>query len=339
MKIPSNLIVNFLYSEFQPKPTSTAELRINSPFEEDTKFHCYISPEKSVYTDFKGGSGTMTNFFERYFNEVKGLDVHGVRNIIFYLIRNYGTSEQKQKLEEAFTSTVIDGSGIIKTFLENDKPKFFGKEKTLGEYGKICLRYLQQRKMSDSYIAKMGYVFNEKSKYNGRVIIPYFENGEFVYFQGRDINKDAELRYLNPEKLDTKEFVFNIDDITDELIIAEGPFDAMSMDEQTATCMDSGDLGEKQIMKIFSKKPNTIIYCPDQDETGARKMDKNIENLYRLCPYTENLKIYIFNVPKPYKDLNEMKVGNGKNFILKKECELYKKKVFRDFDFSKECLV
>src|SRR5574344_2420455 len=61
MKIPSNLIVNFLYSEFQPKPTSTAELRINSPFEEDTKFHCYISPEKSVYTDFKGGSGTMTD--------------------------------------------------------------------------------------------------------------------------------------------------------------------------------------------------------------------------------------------------------------------------------------
>src|SRR5574344_1931220 len=333
-KIPASLIVSYLYSEYQPKKVNGSnELRINSPFIEDTKFHCYINPDESVYTDFKaggGGSGSMYDFFK----EILGLK--SFSSIISYLIKNYGTTEQKQKFEE---NKVVDTSEIITSFIKNDKPKFFKDEKELGVFGKMCLRYLQNRKMSEEYISRMGYVFNDTSRYNGRIIIPYFENGSFVYFQARDINKESSLRYLNPEKLDTKEFVFNIDDITDELIIAEGPFDAMSMDEQTATCMDSGDLGEKQIMKIFSKKPNTIIYCPDQDETGARKMDKNIENLYRLCPYTESLKIYIFNVPKPYKDLNEMKVGNGKNFILKKECEPYKKKVFRDFDFSKECSV
>ena len=113
----------------------------------------------------------------------------------------------------------------------------------------------------------------------------------------------------------------------DELIICEGPFDAMSMDEQAATCMCSGDLGVKQIEKIIAKKPNYIIYARDNDETGARTMKKNIG---KLIMYGYDKPIYLFEMPEHIKDLNELKMKTGKNFILKKECSLYKQAAFND---------
>ena len=92
--------------------------------------------------------------------------------------------------------------------------------------------------------------------------------------------------------------------------------------EQAATCLLSADVGTKQLEKIFDKEPKTIIYVPDQDETGIKKMNSNIKKILTYCPYS-GLDIYIYNVPKGCKDLNDMKIKTGKNYILKKECTKY----------------
>lgn len=325
-KLPAELLRNFFTSEFNIKPTSDGnEIRINSIYKSDSKFHCYINLNKGVYTDYKMSgleeeSGSVIKLLKNY------LDVSSNKQVIYYLITNYGTFEQKEKIKEYKKPA----SDIIKTFLSEDKPVKVSESK--GIFGDMVKKYLKDRKISDDYINKMMYVFNEDSRYDKRVIIPYFENERFVYFQARSLEKDAALRYINPIGADTKEFVFNIDNINDELIICEGVFDAMSMDEQVATCMCSGDLGKKQIEKIVKKKPSYIIYARDNDETGERTLEKNIKNLI-LYGYTN--PIYLFDVPSNVKDLNEMKVKTGKNFILKRECELYNPGKFNNDWISK----
>ena len=39
--------------------------------------------------------------------------------------------------------------------------------------------------------------------------------------------------------------------------------------------------------------------------------------------YGYDKPIYLYDMPNTIKDLNELKVKTGKNFILKKECRLY----------------
>ena len=136
---------------------------------------------------------------------------------------------------------------------------------------------------------------------------------------------------MNPDKLDSKEYVFNIDKINEEVILCEGTFDAMSITkDQPASCLLSADIGTKQLSKIYEKKPKTIIYVPDQDEVGLKKMQRNINKIITYCPYT-GLNIYIYNVPKGCKDLNDMKIKTGKDYILKKECIKYGEITTRKF--------
>lgn len=313
-KIPAELLLNFFESEFTIKRTSDPkEIRINSIFKQDSKYHCYINLDKGVYCDYKvsgldESSGSVIKFIKEYLN------IDSTRAVIEYIILNYGSATQKKVIEESKPK-----GNVIETFLKEDKPQKIAGNK--GTFCNIVRGYLEKRKISDRYIDKMMYVFNDDSRYDKRVIIPYFENGEFVYFQARSLEKDAKFRYINPTGIDTKEYVFNIDDINDELIICEGVFDAMSMDEQAATCMCSGDLGVKQIEKIVKKKPSYIIYARDNDETGARTLKNNIS---KLIMYGYDKPIYLYDLPNTIKDLNELKVKTGKNFILKKECTLYK---------------
>lgn len=212
---------------------------------------------------------------------------------------------------------------ILLKFIKEEKPKLFGNGEGLIDFGKQAYEYALSRKLDESYYPTLGYINNPGSKYDKRIFIPFFEDDKIVYCITRAVDKDNLIRYLNINTLDSKEYVFNIDKINEELIICEGTFDAMSITaEQAATCLLSADVGTKQLEKIFDKEPKIIIYVPDQDETGIKKMNSNIKKILTYCPYS-GLDIYIYNVPKGCKDLNDMKIKTGKNYILKKECTKY----------------
>ncbi len=318
-KIPEQVVKDFLVAEVGVKTTNDPnEVRIKSIYEQDTKYKCYISLSNFQFCDFKAGvSGSCYTLFRDI------LGVESNREVLRYVMKNYGAGMFLQA-EQQINKEPESSNNIIEEFNVLEKPVYFKDKDKVGPYGKRCLRYLLDRKISVDYIRQLGYVYNPSSKFSKRIVIPYIEDGRMAYFQARAIDKNNALRYLNPAGLDTKAFVFNYDKLNDdELIICEGPFDAMSMDEQTASCMCSGDLSSKQLIKIFSKvKPKTIIYVPDQDETGMKKMDGNIKRIYTYADYSP--KILVFNTPEGCKDLNEMKVKTGKNYILKKECNLFK---------------
>lgn len=313
MKIPESLINNFITSEFEYKTTNSNELRINSFYVKDGKYKLYISEKTGQFMDFKSGeSGGFLKLVKDY------CDLPTNNAAIDYLFQNYNVNYGEEKKEE-----VINTNEAIKNFFTNDKPVFFDNPENLGAFGKIAYKYVLDRKLDESYYSKLGYVFNDNSRYNKRLIIPFYEDGKMVYFISRAIDKNEKLRYLNLEKVDGKKFLFNIDKINEDVVICEGTMDAMSLvEDQPATCLLSADIGIEQLNKLFGKKPNSIIYVPDQDKTGLAKMDSNIKKILTYCPY-EGLDVKIFTLPDGCKDLNEMKIKTGKNYILKSECSNY----------------
>lgn len=318
-KISGEIVENFIKSEFQWKGTNSREIRVNSIYTTDTKYKCYIDPDNFVFCDFKSGNaGSCYWLFEDF------LGLNNKREVLMYIMKNYAYGDDKLVWEQNSENALISNDNVIEEFIQNDNPVFFIDKEKIGSYGKRCLKYLMDRKIDVEYIRQMGYVYGN-SIFNKRIIIPYMESGKLAYFQARSIDKNNPLRYLNPAGLDTKGFVFNYDKLNDEeLIICEGPFDAMSLDEQVATSLCSGDLSPKQVKKILTKvHPKNLIFVVDQDKTGREKLEKNINTFTTYADYSPN--IYIFNPTDGCKDMNELKVKTGKNYILRSECEKYTK--------------
>ena len=314
-KIPAATTMAYIQAELKFKTTQDPnEIRINSIYENDSKFKCYINIDTFQFCDFKGGvSGSCYSLFKDL------LGVESNKEVLRYLMKNYGDGQFlkiENKLEEIKTN-----ENIIEEFNEHDKPIWFKDKDKIGAFGKQCLKYLLSRKIPIEYIRKMGYVYNPVSKFHKRIILPYFEDGKEVYFQARSVDSKNSLRYLNPAGLNKQNYVFNYDAICDDvLIICEGIMDAMSIDpnEQVATCMSGAFLTPKQLEKIFTKaKPSAIIYVPDQDETGFKELEKNLKNIYTYADYSP--EVLIFNPPEGCKDLNDMLIKTGKNIILKKD--------------------
>ena len=329
IKIPKNAVENFITSEMKYKRCKENEFQICSLYVQDAKYKCYINTEMFVFCDFKAGvSGSCYSLFRDFLN------LESNKEVLIYIMKNYAYNEFltiENKINEIKTN-----ENIINDFNEIDKPIYFFQKDKIGAYGRRCLKYLLDRKIDASYIKNMGYVYNKDSKFNKRIILPYFENNEMVYFQARAIDKSNQLRYLNPAGLSKQNYIFNYDKIDDStLICVEGIFDAMSIDpnEQVATSMNGAFFSPKQLEKIFSKaRPKTIIYVPDNDKTGEERLNDNIKKIYTYADYTP--EVLIFDVPDNCKDLNDMLINTGKNVILKKDCvkfKNYRKRLFNNF--------
>ena len=314
-------IRNFISAELKGNYNSTNQFVMNSIYD-NSKNKLYISPEKGKFIDFHSGEkGSFIRFAKDY------LGLKNTDEAIEYIILNYCSLEDfglKKEIQEE-KKVEVD---FVADFINTNNPKWFKnmKKSDLGFFGRKAYNYILGRRLDPYYARKIGYVYGEGKQFSERVIIPFFQNGSMNYFLGRSLNPKEKRRYLNPPNSNSKKVLFNYDEIQegDDLIIAEGTFDAMSInhDDQIATSLLGADISIFQLEKIYSKKVKNIIYAPDTDEAGQRVMKSNIKKLITYCPY-EGLNVYIYDIPSGYKDLNELKVGTGKDFILKKECRKY----------------
>lgn len=310
--IPESLLVKFFNDNFSVKTTSTGELRINSIYTNDKKYHLYINPKSGLFIDFKSGEqGKVEKLISNFANVPES-------KILEYLVKEYGIT---------FIDTSSKESNKQEEIKEIELPKglkFFNEGK-LSTIGKSAYLYLKKRKIDDDIICNLGYVFNDSEKYNYSIFIPFYEDGQLVYYTTRKfLENDGGLRYDNPSGIDGKNFVFNIDNLGETIIICEGPFDALSVKQPQATCMLSADLGKEQAKKIFNKvTPKNIIFVPDNDETGERTLQRNIKTLFLYKPASLNIKVFIYRLPNGIKDLNDLKVKTDKNIISLDECEEY----------------
>jgi DNA primase len=315
MNLPRNVYRSFLETNFIIKNTNDPdEVRINSIFCDDKKFHLYFNLSNGLWTDFKtSSSGNINDFVNYYFDIPKN-------QVIYYLIENYDLEHSQEEKEQIVKSVNNNLNELI------NKTTWF-KDNKLGIFGKKALNYLLNRKVPPEYIQQWGYCFDPDYEFDSRIVIPFIENKNIVYAITRSINKNEKLRYKNVTGLDSKEFVFNYDKITDKqpLVICEGVFDAISVVDYPATCLMSADIGRTQINKIANKCITKIIWIPDNDETGKKTLQRNIDKTAMYYPPSLNLENYVFYIPNEYKDYNEYLMNHGFTPLDKTKISEYNK--------------
>jgi len=145
--------------------------------------------------------------------------------------------------------------------------------------------YLQERGIDYKTIRlfKIGYVDNKLSRFDGRVVIPvYDENGKFAFPEGRLIdNNIKDRKYLRPSNINCKQFLFNYNraKLKNYVIVSEGVMDTISQVQWNfnSVCAFNPVLSDKQIelLMIFNK----IYFSFDNDESGNNGIKHAIKNL------------------------------------------------------------
>ena len=284
---------------------------------DDWKRHMSINLETGLWQCFK--SGNKGNFIQLY---------------AFLEDLTYNKAEAEilfKELDGKFTKKIeikSPASGAERKNLEL-------VEVTLGDYD--TTRPLVQRAWAFLYERKL---FNLKtqdstfyvSEVNGRLIIPFEEDGELFYYQARAL-EDQTPKYLNPSEGWPKpsHILYPYDENEDHLVVCEGPLDAISLQNQgvNATCTMGCSVSDHQIeqLKGFEGK---IIIGYDNDDAGKRGVNR-FDYLRRVKRMAD---MYICHPPLEVKDWNEAHI---KGMDLQKFVDQHTKKY--DYDYLMDHLL
>lgn len=141
------------------------------------------------------------------------------------------------------------------------------------EIPKLHREYFEGRKLDvDKMQARYGLRFcGPYGRYKYRVIIPVKHKGRIVSFTSRDVTGKCAARYLscptNEERKSIKDCLLG-DDIADDMglddvIVVEGPFDAMKMGIGAVAVMGI-EFSEKQVRKIARFKRSWLLFDPNE---------------------------------------------------------------------------
>ena len=224
------------------------------------------------------------------------------------LVKRLGSFLQQQKWKEL--TGVVEVSEFEKIILEQNIPEEPEEEVILElreEFVSLCnknssatampLNYLARRDIYKQDILrwKMGYC--PKGQYEGRIIIPSFNmDGQVNYFIARTYDKSWR-KYMNPPE--SKDIIFNelMVDWESDIVITEGVFDAIKIENSIPILGSSLREGSKLFQQIIKYDPAVYMALDPDAETKEYKM---IEGLLKYG-------IEVYKVPiKPYKDAGEM---------------------------------
>lgn len=319
-------IKNFLDEYFPGYDNNGREYIFSSPFFADRGKRLYVNCNNGKWYDFhEGKGGNFPSFVADYLN----VSYYDACKILESDFTNY--TANNIDIRDIIASLKQDE--VLET--EEDKnldpldihPIMFDECDELDEDGEEAIRYLQTRKISPS---GLGYFPRSDVNYSGRIFIPFYENGELVYFLARSYI-GSELRYKNPAGL-SSDYVFNYDKIEDTLVIFEGTFDAMSLDNYIGTAILSNKMKEGQAKKIMGiKSVKNIIFVPDKDEsidtrkTILNNLIYNYDLLNKYKKISRRINFYIYNIRDGFKDFNEYKQKTGNGNIEISDCEKFNK--------------
>lgn len=240
-------------------------------------------------------------------------DILKDKDVVEMLYKEYGNDNLKIK-------NLIEVSEKIEI---PEGMKFFSEQKT-GIMRDRAYNYLRNRGIEDEVINNLGYIYEPNTEFDKTIFIPFYEDGELVYFTTRDFTGTSDFKkYINPHKINSKMFVYNIDNIEygGTVFIFEGVFCAMSLTDQVGTAMLSSDLGEEQAIKIRDRAPSKIVFVPDNDKAGKNTLLKNIIKFYLYKWPSLKIDILIYNIEGNKKDFNE----TGENYIDINKCVKWKR--------------
>jgi hypothetical protein len=184
------------------------------------KKRLYLNPLKKMYNCQKCGGGLLMNFLSDY-----------------GLTRKQAWDLLKDDVEDSVGDFDLIGTGlprIVQSEPEIEDPKDFVKDfvPLRDSYAESSRVELQRRGFDvDWAVNNYGVMHGLFGKFADRLILPVFQDGEFVYFQARTL-RGHPAKYLNPRGPKGR-FVFNYDGAKAwapgrTLFICEGAFNAMS---------------------------------------------------------------------------------------------------------------
>lgn len=289
IRYSSKAVETFLDSlNIEHRVLNDGEIAINSPFVGDTTFDCRISVRKQCWHDFESDeSGNI----EEIASVLAKVNIEEARMMLLSLgsIEVSGVPKKEPEILETKTISLPVG---IHSFNKTTKHYSVSNFKAAKSF---LVKKLVSYELAKKYkLMWTNYSFLtitqspiKKMNMSHRIIIPSYEDGNLVYFQGRDYSNKSEMRYKNPPKdIQRKSIIVPFYDLimpNEILFISEGPWEAI---QYSGTYMLGPGLSDRQIYKIKKKNPKAIYLIPDNDETARRKLSKNVSLLrsYIDCP-------------------------------------------------------
>lgn len=255
----------------QYKPQS-GQITINCPYCEDSKFHCYIDPQKKVFFCHKCN----------------------VKGTWFQLLK------------------VLNPSAAIVPFARDNKPVKHPDtgyiqqchKRLMGPSGIKVVEYLYSRKYTLDAIQHFQLGLEQKDGKNW-LVIPYFKDDKPVNVKYRSL-PPAEKEFRRWK--DGETILFNQDclkDVEDEIFFVEGELDCIALYSQgyknvVATTIGAGSFNPDWINLLDKFSRIIIIY--DIDAIGQRGAKEGARRLgFEKC----------FNLLLPVKDANEFFISGA----------------------------
>jgi len=307
MFIPLDAVVNFIADEnLGPYKIAKSDpeawrIQINEPPSwgtNDRKWRCGIGVKQVddkkivVFNGFKAAALYGSDYHGEFFKFVKMvMHLNSVKEAKQWFIGRYMVGvDIKEMLGNSkprclFVSERAEVSDIN---IPDTFEKFNAKVHT--EYAD----YLRARKVPEDRIKKTVLFVNKEEN---RIIFPVYEDGNLIFYAGRDIKNKSPLLW----KKSRGENVFpiwNLDNLSTTCAVFEACFDAIQRPNGVAMF---GVGTEEQFKKILAKKLNKVILVFDNDDAGRNARWKWAEWL------TEHNQpgVYVFD----YKGLNEKDFG------------------------------
>lgn len=229
--------------------------RFDCPFCSDDKSHFGVSLEKERTHCFKCEykSGII-----KFICDVEGVNYTGAVKIL----RKYGRRRSIKR-----SQTLRKGSRFNAEILPRYTPLLDLCDSSRG--ARIAQRYLLKRGFFDEDILQYQLGLSTEDKLAGRIIIPFFERGQFIYYVARSF-MGASPKYINPNEkklgIGKAEILFNIDTAreAEEIYICEGVFDAIAVGTFAVAILGKS-LSDDQAYKLISTGCKSVTVMLDSD--------------------------------------------------------------------------
>lgn len=288
----------FFKSRFRAKESTNGWYRFVNPLDKGAhRDNMAVNFEYNWVKDFKTGySANIYKFIGAVDGRTYG-EIAEEFGPLNFTLRNYETDLQpvsKAELPDGYKSLLY--------------PK--------GVLGNRARRYIKGRGIDVDYVDMLGFGYCNEGDFMGYIIIPFKEQGELVYYTGRDFIGNY-LRHKNPKQEHVKvgkgDVVFNADalDMYEEINITEGVFDALTAGPNTIA-LGGWSLSRRQFSMLFNSGVPRFTVIPD-----AGYVIKAMQTFSKLAEHRE---MYFCNIDlvakykgeKHLKDINEL----GRDLVM-----------------------
>lgn len=234
-------------------------------------FNCWNCSKAGRYEEF---SGRMSRNFRQILNAygVEDSEISTIVNTPFFFKKNESKSETITLSKLTKVNTHTPTISLPEKSLPLGHPEFI-------EYQEKLVQYLVDRKVN---LDKYKFYFAVSDRFINRIIIPYYRNGNLIYWQARSIIDSEKKRYDNaPAVRDA--VMFNIDQLSRysnaPLFITEGVFDAMMVD---GVALLGSSLNEAKT-ELISRSSRRRVFVIDKDKNGRHVAESALENGWEIA--------------------------------------------------------